>query len=438
MTASTPPFVGRTAEGRALLLSVRAARSVVLVAPPAYGKSALLRELLPTLEEVTVAVAVPKVAPFSAFLTDLYDALYAVKIHPPGVPVTGKLDADRAAWRKAHAGGTEARARSLVEALRRYVQAGLQPPVIVVDDAGGVTQSMVPVLVGLAAHAPLILAVYPDTLRKADTRRLWQVCDRVDLPELAPAESRELVTALSSAYGITNPDGRAYGNAVLSLSGGVTGEIVRLVRYVLASEVVQRRGGSALAQNAAARQERGVAQARRSGQVSLTFPGVTGSHVPRMCSLSRSSTHLPYVRVVCTSLCPRCSATSCSWKPARIGHVPAECLSAWRPRYGIPVRVHSVRRRARAASGVRPMAGSAASFTPSARRSSIREPASSIRRVFPPFPFITVSAQASRSMLPHFSPVISEARRPAMAPNRSSIRISTVAAFKSVRRSPSG
>jgi hypothetical protein len=48
---------------------------------------------------------------------------------------------------------------------------------------------------------------------------------------------------------------------VLALSAGVPGEIVRLVRYVPAAEISAKRGGSALAQSAAARQERGVALA---------------------------------------------------------------------------------------------------------------------------------------------------------------------------------
>ena len=43
-------FVGGTSEGRALLLSVRAGRSVVLTGPPSYGKAALLREVLPAME----------------------------------------------------------------------------------------------------------------------------------------------------------------------------------------------------------------------------------------------------------------------------------------------------------------------------------------------------------------------------------------------------
>ena len=257
--APGPPFIGRTAEGRALLLSVRAARSVALVAPPAYGKSALLSELAPALEEVTVLLPVPKLAPFSQFLVDLHDALHAQKIHPPGVGITGDLAADRAAWKKVYTGGSEARARSLIEALRLYVQRGIQPPVVVVDDAGGITQAMTPVLVALAAHCSLVLAVYPETLKKAGTRRLWQLCDRVDLDALSPADSRALVQSLTAAYGITAADVRAYENSVLALSAGVPGEIVRLVRYVPAAEIVQRRGGTSLAQNAAAREERGVA-----------------------------------------------------------------------------------------------------------------------------------------------------------------------------------
>ena len=259
--APSPPFVGRTAEGRAMLLSVRAARSVALVAPPAYGKTALLRELAPAVEEITVPLLVPKLAPFTSFLSDLHDAMHAAKIHPPGVQITGDVEADRAQWKKKFNGGNEARARALTEALRLYVQAGNQPPAVLVDDAGGVTQSMTPVLVAFAAHCSLVLSVYPETLKKAGTRRLWQLCDRVDLDALSPADSRALVQSLTAAYGITAADVRAYENSVLALSAGVPGEVVRLVRYVPAAEIVQRRGGTSLAQNAAAREERGVALA---------------------------------------------------------------------------------------------------------------------------------------------------------------------------------
>jgi hypothetical protein len=259
MTA--PAFVGRTAEGRALLLSVRSARSVALIAPPAYGKSALLSELAPALEQVTVRLDVPKIAPFGQFMSDLHDAMHAVKIHPPGVRITNDLTTDRAAWKKAYAGSTEARARSLIEALRLYVGKGIQPPAVVIDDAGGVTSSMVPVLVGLAAVSSLVLACYPETLRKPATRRLWQQCDRIDLDTLSAADSRALVGSLTTAYGISTPDTKAYENSVLALSGGVPGEIVRLVRYVPASEIAAKRGGSSLAQSAAARQERGIALA---------------------------------------------------------------------------------------------------------------------------------------------------------------------------------
>jgi hypothetical protein len=104
----TAPFVGRAAEGRALLLSVQSARSVALVAPPAYGKSALLSELAPALEQVTVRLDVPKMAPFGQFLSDLHDAMHAAKIHPPGVTVSGHLGTDRAGWKKSYIGSSKA------------------------------------------------------------------------------------------------------------------------------------------------------------------------------------------------------------------------------------------------------------------------------------------------------------------------------------------
>jgi hypothetical protein len=68
-------FVGRKEEGRAVLLSVRAGRGVVLAAPPGYGKTALLRELLPALEAWAPVVWADRVAPFGTFLKDLYRGL---------------------------------------------------------------------------------------------------------------------------------------------------------------------------------------------------------------------------------------------------------------------------------------------------------------------------------------------------------------------------
>ncbi|WP_020700630.1 ATP-binding protein [Thermus scotoductus] len=64
-------FVGRKEEGRAVLLSVRAGRGVVLAAPPGYGKTALLRELLPALEAWAPVVWADRVVPFGTFLKDL-------------------------------------------------------------------------------------------------------------------------------------------------------------------------------------------------------------------------------------------------------------------------------------------------------------------------------------------------------------------------------
>ena len=84
-----------------------------------------------------------------------------------------------------------------MKALRR--PEGVNPITLVVDDATGLTPSMVPWLVAFAEAATLVLAVHPETLRKAGTKRLWMRLDRVDLPPLSPKETRELARALVGA-----------------------------------------------------------------------------------------------------------------------------------------------------------------------------------------------------------------------------------------------
>jgi hypothetical protein len=86
-------FVGRQQEGRALLLSVRAGRGVVLAAPPGYGKSALLEEVRPALETWSAAVWCDKIAPFGAFLKDLFRGLWDARIAVEGVPLSRDLEA---------------------------------------------------------------------------------------------------------------------------------------------------------------------------------------------------------------------------------------------------------------------------------------------------------------------------------------------------------
>jgi ATPase subunit of ABC transporter with duplicated ATPase domains len=76
--------VGRKEEGRAVLLSVQAGRGVVLAAPPGYGKTALLRELLPALEAWAPVVWADRVAP----LRDL-----------PQEPLPGPEDPGGGPWR---------------------------------------------------------------------------------------------------------------------------------------------------------------------------------------------------------------------------------------------------------------------------------------------------------------------------------------------------
>ena len=252
-------FVGRKEEGRAVLLSVRAGRGVVLSAPPGYGKTALLRELLPALEAWAPVVWTERVAPFGAFLKDLFRGLWDAGVPVEGVGRSKDPEADLKAWQRRYPGNEE-KARSLLKALKR--PEGVNPITLVVDDATGLTPSMVPWLVAFAEAATLVLAVHPETLRKAGTKRLWMRLDRVDLPPLSPKETRELARALVERYGVVAEDLEAYLNRVVSLSGGVPGEVERLVRYVSAEDIVRNRDvGTGYAEGLARREERGIALA---------------------------------------------------------------------------------------------------------------------------------------------------------------------------------
>jgi predicted ATPase len=254
-------FVGRKEEGRAVLLSVRAGRGVVLSAPPGYGKSALLEELRPALEAWSVVLWTEKLAPFGAFLRDLFRALWDARIPVEGVDFSKDPEKDLQAWGKRYSSNEE-KAKSLVRALRRYAESGVNRATLVVDDATGVTGSMVPWLVALSEVATLVLAVHPETLRKANTKRLWMRLDRVDLPPLSPRETRELAEALVERYGVVAEDREAYLARVVSLSGGIPGEVERLVRYVSAEDIVRNRDiGTGYAEGLARREERGIALA---------------------------------------------------------------------------------------------------------------------------------------------------------------------------------
>ncbi|AEV17310.1 hypothetical protein TCCBUS3UF1_p130 (plasmid) [Thermus sp. CCB_US3_UF1] len=254
-------FVGRKEEGRALLLSVRAGRGVVLVGPPGYGKSALLQELRPALEAWSAVLWVDKVAPFGAFLKDLFRALWDARIPVEGVDLSKDVEADLRTWGKRYPSNDE-KAKSLVKALRRYGESGVNRATLVVDDATGVQGSMVPWLVALAEAASLVLAAHPDTLKKANTKRLWMRLDRVDLPPLSPKETRELAEALVERYGVVAEEREAYLSRVAALSAGVPGEVERLVRYVSAEDIVRNRDvGTGYAESLARREERGIALA---------------------------------------------------------------------------------------------------------------------------------------------------------------------------------
>ena len=250
---TAPVFVGREAEGRAVIVSVRAGRSVQLEAPSGYGKSALLAELAPGLQTLAVTLRVPRAAPFGTFLADLAGELLTAGLLPGW--------ADLAAWKKAHP-NNDAKGRALVAALQTYRATGATPPIILIDDATGLSASMVPHLLALMDYAAVVYPVQPEGARKAALSRLWQRCDRVELPPLDRAEARALVDHMTARYNIVAQDMHAYKNRVLSLAEGVPGEIERLVRYVSTHDLVRNADiGSGFAQQAAQRQERGYALA---------------------------------------------------------------------------------------------------------------------------------------------------------------------------------
>ena len=255
-------FIGREQEGRAVILAAKARRSVVVVAPMGYGKSALLSELHPIFEAQGVALKISKVGPFSTFLDDLFLELRVQRVSVPGVSYSSDLKADMKAWKKEAGDGTAARARSLLEALRRYASTGTARAVIVIDDASELSASMVPWFIAFDEVAVLAVAAFPQTLAKKPLQRLWTRFDRVNLPPLPVGDSRTLLDALVTRYGIVAENMEAYKKRVLSLSSGVPAEIDRLVRFVAVEDIVKNRDvGTSFAQDAADRQERGIALA---------------------------------------------------------------------------------------------------------------------------------------------------------------------------------
>ncbi len=163
------------------------------------------------------------------------------------------------AWRKLYTSADQ-QARSLVEALRSYGESGLARPFLLVDECSSVTASMVPWLLMLEEVATLLFAVHPAALHKGPVKRLWARFDRIDLPPLSVKESRELVNLLCSSYAVVAEDERQYKANLVSMSGGIPGEVNRLIRHVSAGDIVRRRQvGTSYAQDRAGSNTRAVA-----------------------------------------------------------------------------------------------------------------------------------------------------------------------------------
>ena len=252
-------FVGRKQEGHALLRAAHAQRSAVLVAPPGYGKTALLQVVKPALEERAVTLYLEKLAPFSSFLLELFKGLRANRVTLEGLTYSASESEDLKSWRKSHTNADQ-QARSLVQGLKAYRERGLARPFVLVDECSSVTASMVPWLLMLEEQCTFVFAVHPATLYKSPAKRLWARFERIDLPPLSPKESKELVNLLCSHYRVVAEDERQYKTNLVSMSGGIPGEVNRLIRFVSAGDIVRRKQvGTSYAQDSAGSNTRAIA-----------------------------------------------------------------------------------------------------------------------------------------------------------------------------------
>jgi hypothetical protein len=265
-------FVGREAEGRAIVVSVQKERAVLLVGRSAIGKSALLEFLQPAFSAFALTICIDKIAPFGNFLRDLHTALWDQKIlknlergpGPPGAavgPREGKaeyykdIDEARKSFGKL-APNNDSKAKLLVEALEKY-KTTANRVILVIDDLSGVTASMIPWIVELERCCTIVAAAYPETVHKAGAKRALKLFDEVKLGELTKKESETLLDQLIAHYRVHADDLAAYRTKVLALSNGIPGELVRLVKYHSTEAIVKVR--DVHGQGFVDREERGIA-----------------------------------------------------------------------------------------------------------------------------------------------------------------------------------
>ncbi len=108
-------FVGRDAETRAVLDNANLKRSTLIIGGAGIGKSALLRELAPSLEAMGTYLPTTRVGPGSTgFLRELLEGLWHQKALPgAAVPAAGGRPRQGGLWppadARARAGGRRGR-----------------------------------------------------------------------------------------------------------------------------------------------------------------------------------------------------------------------------------------------------------------------------------------------------------------------------------------
>ena len=250
----TALFTAREAQARAILNANGKHRSVLLTGRSGIGKTALLEDIAPVLEQSGLTIRLDRVAPFGNFLRELHTALWDAKAF---TGQTSDLDADRKAWAKANP-NNDTKARALVAALEKWAREKSRA-ILVIDDVTALTASVTPWLVELERVSTMIVAATPDALRRQGTKRFWKLLEEVRLEPLSARESGELLAKLMLEHKIVVDEPEVYKNRVLAASAGVPGEIVRLVKYHSADALVRARDVLNAGQEFAERDERGIA-----------------------------------------------------------------------------------------------------------------------------------------------------------------------------------
>ena len=216
----------------------------------------MLEYLEPVFQQAAMTFMLERFAPFGTFLYELFTQLWDHKLIPNQSP---DIDADRKAGNKTHP-NNDTKARALIECLEKQAQSYARP-IVIVDDASGLTPSIIPWAIELEKACILVVSVTPETLQRGGTKRFWKLLEEVKLAPLASRESRVLLEKLVTTWKVVADEPEIYTQNVLARANGNPGELVRLVKYNSAETIVRARDVLNIGQNFVERDERGIALA---------------------------------------------------------------------------------------------------------------------------------------------------------------------------------